>query len=92
MSDLAGVLRRRFPNAVLSWQDTSDIILEDVGQGQYIAKWNEKKLGPIPTEKQLEDFIARDVPPSPPTKTDMITTFLATAGLTVADLKTELSK
>lgn len=63
MSALAEVLRRKFPDLVMSWQqDISDVVLEDIGEGQFVSKWNEKKLGPTPTKEQLAEWVAQDVP------------------------------
>ena len=46
-------LKQLYPNADF----TSDIILQDDGDGVYIAKWNEEKLGKEPTIKEIEAVV-----------------------------------
>jgi len=46
-------LKQLYPNADF----TSDIILQDDGDGVYIAKWNEEKLGKEPTIEEIEAVV-----------------------------------
>lgn len=46
-------LKQLYPNADF----TKDIILQDDGDGVYIAKWNEEKLGKEPTIEEIEAVV-----------------------------------
>ena len=47
--NIAQAIIQRHPNAVPS----VDFSVRDEGDGQYIAYWNEAKLGPRPTDQQI---------------------------------------
>lgn len=66
-------LKQLYPNADF----TSDIILQDDGDGVYIAKWNEEKLGERPTIEEIEAVV---IPPPRITKVTMRQARLALLG------------
>lgn len=57
MSMNADVIRQIAPNAI----PLGDFYFNDEGQGQVLAHWNEAKLGPRPTQAQLEQAEAEAI-------------------------------
>lgn len=54
-------LKRLYPDADFR----RDIVVQDDGEGPYIAQWNSDVLGPRPTKKQLSDADALPEPVDP---------------------------
>lgn len=86
---LATALKAKFPNAACDPSGPMDIVVQDDGNGPYIAFWNEKKLGRLkPASSELTSIVAEFNANPPAGKTTGEK--LAALGLSLEELKSAL--